>query len=539
MPDENLNFELKPGRKVLIIDDDQANLLLMKIHLEKIGLRAFIADTAKKGQEIALLEQPDLIVLDVMMPDVDGYELCRMLKQDQQTTAIPVIFVSARDEEMDREEGLKLGGVDYLVKPYEFEDLKARACIVLRMLDLQERLVMQANTDELTGLANRRRFHELLEREVLRARSGVTDLSLMMLDLDHFKSINDTYGHLGGDIVLKQTAEIMREHVQQMDVPARYGGEEFIIILPNTTEEIACKSAERLRQTMAASHWRISMERIPITASIGVVTMEAFSSIDQFDLVKRADAAMYQAKRRGRNCVMNWKDMEIPESEDLPQTEEVRQLQGQVSALASKLRMQMLGSISALAKAMEAKDLYTMHHGEHVQIYAREIAEEMKLDQEFVEQVETAAQLHDIGKLSIPNEIIIKAGKLTTEERNLVMTHPIISVQILEPLGIMQEELRMIKHHHERFDGQGYPDGLREKRIPIGARIIAVADTYDAITANGVYRQTFTHEDAVQEIHKCSGHQFDPEVVEAFARVAARNVGNWPLQTTQQLVHSY
>ncbi len=525
------------SRKVLVVDDNRTNLALMKAHLKQMGLVPLLASTAQEGLNLAAEERPDLIFLDIMMPVIDGYEVCRRLKNDARTRAIPVIFLSAKDHADDKVAGLRLGAVDYITKPFDPAELKARIAIVLQMIELQERLVAQANTDELTGLANRRYLQEMLDRELLRARTNGAEVSLMMLDLDHFKNVNDTYGHLGGDVVLRQLADLLRRHIQQLDIAARYGGEEFVIVLPGTTAAHARKSAERLCHSVAEEHWKITAERVSITISIGVATHDGFGNGDALDLIKRADTALYVAKRRGRNCVVSFDEIGKEDTSDtVIESEDVQLLQEKISSLAQNLRIQLLASVSSLARALEARDPYMLHHAENVQTYSRAIAEELTCPAEVIQQLNLAAQLHDLGKLGIADAILHKPGPLTAREKNTVEQHPLISVQIIEPLGLTAEEIRSIKHHHEWFNGTGYPTGLAGKKIPFGSRILTVADVFDSLTANDAFRQTMSLDQALAEIKAHSDTQFDPEIVEAFERAVKKHQSDWPLQTARLAV---
>jgi len=525
------------SRKVLVVDDNRTNQALMKAHLKQMELLPLLASSAEEGLALAAEEHPDMIFLDIMMPEMDGYEMCRRLKKDARTRSIPVIFLSAKDQAEDKVAGLRLGAVDYITKPFDPAELKARITIVLQMIELQERLVAQANTDELTGLANRRHFQEMLERELLRAKTNGTEISLMMLDLDHFKNINDTYGHLGGDVVLGQLAGLLRGHIQQLDIAARYGGEEFVIILPGASGQSARKSAERLCHRVAEERWKISTEHVSITVSIGVATYDGFGNFDMLDLIKRADTALYVAKRRGRNCVVSFDEIGMEETVAADvENADVCQLHERITALAQNLRMQMLASVSSLTRTLEARDPYMMHHAENVQAYCRAILEELGCPPEIMDSLNVAAQLHDLGKISIPDAIMQKPGPLSDRERHVVEQHPLVSVQIVEPLGLTTEELRSIKHHHERFDGFGYPGGLSGKKIPFGSRIIAVADAFDSMTANGAYRQIMSLEEALAEIKSTSGSHFDPEIVEAFEKAVQKHQTDWPLQSVRQAV---
>ena len=513
-------------RKVLVIDDDPTNLAVLKVHLRQMGLEGLLEQNPEAGMELAVREQPDLILLDVMMSGMDGHEVCRRLKADARTAAIPVIFISARDESEDIVEGLELGAVDYVSKPFKTGELKARIGTVCRMIALQENLATLANTDELTGLTNRRRLAEQLEREILQVKSHVSPLSLLMFDLDHFKAINDTYGHLGGDVVLKQFARIIDDNKYPLDIVARYGGEEFVIAMPDTDRVKVTQAAERLRGLVECFNWRISTERVAITVSIGAATMAVEDSFNAEELIRRADTALYHVKGRGRNQVIHFDSLDFPK--DIPPQDSF-DLQERITTLGHQLRQQTVGSVAALARAIEAKDIYVVNHSENVQLYAQAIAEEMGLSREFIEKLNVAAQLHDLGKIGVPDHILNKAGPLSEEECHIVQQHPLISVRILEPLPIFNGELLIIRHHHERFDGRGYPDGLSGREIPFGSRILALADSFDAITSERVYRKARLTAEARAEIVRCSGTQFDPEVVEAFLAVLGKRTAQWPL----------
>ena len=518
-------------RKILVVDDSETSLALLDMQLQKMGLATILANNAYGVIETAISEQPDLILLDIMMPDIDGFEMCKQLKDDVRTSSIPIIFITAKNEVVNRITGLDLGAIDYITKPFDLGELRARIGVVLRIIELQERNLSLANTDELTNLVNRRYFFEIFEREILHAKVKSRPLTLMMLDLDHFKSINDTYGHLVGDTILRQTGKILRENLYPLDVAARYGGEEFIVLMPETPFEKASRAAERLRGIVDRFQWQVFENRISITISIGLVTLEPNNIIDCQDIVKKADMALYAAKHKGRNCVVSWDQVDAVEKTIQPETQDFYELQTKISSLTKQLRTQAIGTVSALEKAMSIaiKDVYLENHAKHVQIYAIAIAEEMKLSAELKDRIGTAALLHDLGKIGIPNYIFSKTESLTQEELNIIKQHPIASTQILAPIGVFSHELQIIRHHHERFDGSGYPDGLKGKETEIGARILAIADVFDAITSNRLHQDGQTHEEALKEIKDCSGTQFDPEVVEVFLKACDKHKSEWPL----------
>jgi diguanylate cyclase (GGDEF)-like protein len=521
-------------RKVLVIDDSQANLILLKAHLGSMGLDALLAESAADGIRTAVEQKPDIILLDVMMPEIDGFEICRQLKADVRTSSIPVIFVSARDQSEDKVSGLKLGAIDYVTKPFNRGELQVRIGIVLQMIELQERLLLLANTDELTGLANRRHFFEVLEREILQAKIRGGSVAVMMFDIDHFKNVNDSFGHLSGDRILQQLGKILNENIYPLDMAARYGGEEFIVLMPSMPVEIATQRADKLRQIIDKYHWEVSNQPISVTCSVGITVFNGADAADPYDLIRRADDALYAAKYRGRNRVVSYDKVNPDEQLQRRQSEDFHELQAKISSLAQQIKTQTLGTIAAFVKAIAAKDPYLAHHVENVRVYVTEIAKQMEVSQALMEQLQTAAMLHDLGKIVIPNDILYKTASLTDQERKIIERHPIASAEILAPVGLFNQEVVIIRHHHENFDGTGYPNGLVGKNIPIGSRILAVANCFDAMTSKHWNVCPKSADDAIGEIVSLAGAQFDPEAVEAFRIVYAANHNDWPLSQKQK-----
>jgi diguanylate cyclase (GGDEF)-like protein len=528
-------MKAKKQRKVLVVDDSQANLILLRAHLNSMGLVVFLAETAAQGIAIASEHCPDIILLDIMMPDIDGFEACRRLKADVRTSSIPVIFVSAKDQSEDKIAGLKLGAIDYVTKPFNRGELQARIGIVLQMIELQERLLLLANTDELTGLSNRRHFFEILERETLQAKIRGGSIAVMMFDVDHFKNINDAYGHLAGDRILQQVGKILNENIYPLDMSARYGGEEFVVLMPGMPVEIASQRADKLRTIIDKYNWEIANNPISVSCSVGVAVFDGSDTTDPYELIRRADDALYAAKHRGRNCVVSYDQVCPDEHVPSHQNEDFRELQTKISSLAQQVKSQTLGMITAFAKAIAAKDEYLAQHVENVKVYVTAIAKQMEVSQALTEQLQTAAILHDLGKIIIPNHILHKTAALTDAERRIIERHPIASADILAPIGIFNQEVVIIRHHHENYDGTGYPNGLIGKNIPFGSRIMAVANSFDAMTSKHWSTRAKSADDAIGEIVSLAGAQFDPEVVEAFRSAYAENHNDWPLSQKQKV----
>ncbi len=307
-----------PADRILVVDDHPDNVEIINARLSS---RGFAIETASNGQEAldkVRANPPQLILLDVMMPLMDGYEVSRRIKGDEALPYIPIILVTARDSTQDKVEGLDAGADDYLTKPVNFPELEARVRSMLRIKRLQDeldeknrelelankRLRKLSITDGLTELFNHRHVHELLHEEFERSKRNGESIAVAMLDLDKFKSVNDTYGHPTGDVILYETAQILKETAREIDMIGRYGGEEFICILPDTTEEAAEQFAERVRQAVGDHVFRDESTEIRMSVSGGVASYP-FPGVEHPDaLIKRADEALYQAKESGRNRIV-------------------------------------------------------------------------------------------------------------------------------------------------------------------------------------------------------------------------------------------
>ncbi|HJS69944.1 MAG TPA: diguanylate cyclase, partial [Gaiellaceae bacterium] len=342
-----------------------------------------------------------------------------------------------------------------------------------------------ALTDPLTGLGNHRHFHDQLERQALEADPS-SPLSLCLLDVDNFKEINDRYGHPVGDQSLVRIAERLRQDGEAF----RIGGDEFALLLPGYTAREAMEVAEEVIRRL----------RAVAELSAGIVTYPDHG-VERAELVRVADSALYLAKEHGKNRVRVYRP-------DLLELAELRRL-AEGPDRAARLR-----AAASLAHAVDARDAYTGSHSYMVGELAARVAKRMGLESEQIELTRLAGSLHDLGKLAIPEEILRKPGPLNEAERLVLERHPQIGFRMLDSLGV-EPVASWVLHHHERWDGNGYPDHLEGDTIPLGSRILFVADAYDAMTTDRVYRSRLTHERAITELERCAGTQFDPEVVAA------------------------
>ena len=295
--------------RVLIVDDNEDNLLLFQEYLEDNGFETQLANSGQQALDyLASAVDVDVIVLDIQMPDMDGFEVCRRVKSEPSTRDIPVIFVTAKFQDVDHvATGLYLGANDYLYKPVAEKELVARVNVMVRLKAAEDEVRRISVTDELTGLYNRRFLRKRLDEEISRAVRGQLPLTVVLLDLDHFKDVNDTYKHAGGDHVLRALAKVLESGLRQGDVVGRWGGEEFMAVLPNSDAKGALITAERLRheiEVMDLSHVHADLR---VSASFGIAVLDGASEeaaeIDTGTLIGRADTAMYAAKDGGRNRV--------------------------------------------------------------------------------------------------------------------------------------------------------------------------------------------------------------------------------------------
>jgi len=370
-------------------------------------------------------------------------------------------------------------------------------------------------TDALTGAGSRKLLEDKLQAECARTDRYGHAFSVAIIDLDNFKVINDILGHAAGDDVLVRVAACMKIHKRTPDVLARYGGDEFVILMPQTKAQAAVILMERLRCETQAIKLNDS---ISITVSCGIAESISEGSNTPREIMRRADLALYEAKNAGRNCVKIWNETmsKLVSPSDLD-VEKIKRLQRRIAGLSEQAEQMFIQSIWGLVQALEAKDAYAKRHSENVTYYAVAIAESMRIDAQEVETIRRAAMIHDIGKIGVPDTILAKPGKLTPRERSIIEQHPLIAVRILEKMTFLEREIASVRHHHEKWNGQGYPDGLSGDSIPLGARIMAVADTFDALTSNRSYRTLRSVAEAMKILADSAGYEFDPAPVKSMA----------------------
>jgi len=653
--------------RILIVDDDASNLMELvkilkpdyKIYAVKDG-----ASALEKADEVV----PDLILLDIFMPDMSGYEVMEMLRGNERTKDIPVIFITGATEYDDEIKGLAAGAVDYMHKPLNETLVKLRVHQQIQLLNQFRKIEHLSMSDQLTTLPNRRSFEIRIIEEWDRSTREQTPISVLMVDIDFFKKYNDTYGHQQGDVALQAVAKVFLKALNRPgDFVARWGGEEFIALLSNTDATGAVGVAERIRKLSEIMEIPSSDGTVTkITVSVGVNTRIHGLSCTVDEFISRADMALYDAKNKGRNRVCCFEvpyeneqvneresaksiifivddvetnltvaedalakqyrvialssaarmfdalkkfkpdmillDVEMPDmdgfeamkilkSNDLyadipvifltglsdadseaygielgavdfimkPFTEPVllnrikkhlnidelvrertRQLAQRTDQLARRteqlVRLQN-GIVFTLADVVENRDSNTGGHIDRTSVYIKILIDAMLANGIYADEMSgwdldsviSSARLHDLGKISIPDSILNKPDKLTAEEFAVIQTHPTAGERIIEQMTMrtgdtvfLHNAKMFAAYHHEKWNGKGYPYGLKGTDIPLHGRIMAVIDVYDALVSDRPYKKAFSHEKAVSIIMEDSGSHFDPFIAGVFNRVSDR-----------------
>lgn len=383
--------------------------------------------------------------------------------------------------------------------------LSSISAIALENSKMYEKVYLEARTDELTGLINRKYFYECLnEAYQNRAESPLT---LILVSTDDVRLYNQLYGNKEGDIALKNIARIMQNFVESQGTVARLGGKEFAIILPNYNLMEAKVLAESIREEIENMNKRDKAYTLKsMTASFGVSSIP-FSANNINQLIEYANQAVYQAKRNGKNCVVIFNEHVVSELNSETKKDGKRK---------ESIYLEYAPTIYALTAAIDAKDHYTFTHSANVAYYSTQLGYACDFSEDLVEIIKEAALLHDIGKIAIPENILNKSGALSEKEYEIMKSHVEASIGIIRHLPSLDYVIPAVLSHHERYDGQGYPRGIKGEDIPLLGRILCIADSFDAMTSSRAYKEPYSVEYSISELERNKGSQFDPKLVDTF-----------------------
>ncbi len=451
---------------------------------------------------------------------------CKTAFQQLQTQG----YVRYEDLPLQTKDG-RLINVEFVSNVYSVDHINVIQCNIRNITDrkmaetereqLSKEMGQLILKDSHTGLYNHRYLKETLEGGLSQAERTFSPFSLIMMDLDYFKSINDVYGHVFGDLILRQFAQELTKIVRPYDTVIRYGGDEFIVLSPDTDKAGILALAERILKRAKAHNFGDKAHLIKLKLTLAVSSYPEDSPLQGMEMVDFVDKILNKAKESGGNRVFSLSDIKKGDA-TIPETSDIKSLKDKIARLTLRANQSLIEEIFAFAKIIELKDHDTGGHGERAVDYAVAISRELNLSSQQIELIGQAMMLHDLGKVGIREEILHKPSELTREEFEEVKRHPQIGVDIIRPIHSLHPIIPALLYHHERWDGKGYPYGFVKERIPLAARIIAVADVYEALISDRPYRKAFPKESALRMLQEFSGTRFEPKIVDAFLRVLER-----------------
>ncbi len=507
--------------KILIAEDENTTRHRLEKFLQGLDYEVLSCKDGLAAWEVIQSENaPNLLILDWMMLGMNGVEICRRVREQGKEPYTYILLLTMKDKQEDIIQGLEAGADDYITKPFNQNELKVRLKAGRRIVELNKELIDTRNIlqkkiiyDELTGLYNRQSMKEILEKEYDRALRYQTDLSCLLIDIDYFKVINDTFGHIFGDLVLRKFSVRLKQKARKHDYIFRYGGEEFMVLLPNTSIGGAQTAAEKIRSACESKTYTDGNDVTIATVSIGVASVKYHQPPGSKELIAFADKALYRAKSEGRNRVSVYmKDSHMQSIEStMSETRDFCYLKANISSILEKTKKASIQSLCRMVQNLGASQ-YQNHNHQVIQ-YIGLIGERFNLPPSILESFKNAALLHDNFKIMQQKTLNKKSKGLKTRDKIEIESHPDMMTELTELFNFFANERSLLQHHHENFDGSGYPVGLKGNEIPLGARIFAIVDALVAMLSERPFRKGLTPEKVLEEFADNAGTQFDPKLV--------------------------
>jgi|GEM_PF-114357 len=492
--------------RVLVIEDDPALGRLIQLVLGQHTGEVTVARSGGAALEALAAGHFDAIACDISLPDMSGLDVIARARAIAPSAGVVAITGFVDVDVAVR--SMKAGADDFLGKPFDAEILwhmlNKAVDTRARQIEAEQAAVYRqlAYTDALTGCPNRRFIDEFIVEAVANSRRFAQPLTVAYLDIDNFKLLNDFVGHEEGDHVLKRVVAALSRHIKPPAQFGRFGGDEFVVVFPNLSEHQARLALDRVGRAVSeievVNGARIAL---PTRISCGVATFRGPES--PRDLIAEAEDQMYIDK-----------SMSSPD------------LIGHNQELDGLLKVNNLKALRNLVKAIDRRDSYTRFHSDHATQLALRAARELDMSGEEITAISIGGPIHDLGKIVVPDEILRKPGPLTPEERRHMEEHPLMGAAITAAVTDYDTVVNLVRHHHERFDGEGYPGRLKRLEITAPTRLFTLADAYSAMTTDRPYRKGFTAERAIDEILAGRGSQFDPDFATVFVRMIEQQYSN-------------
>lgn len=514
---------------ILIVDDDVNLCANLKDILSEHGYYVASFNSVAQARKELRQKGYNLIITDLKLPDGLGLELFKETKKIDKDIQIIVLTGFASLESSIA--ALNEGAFAYIQKPINTDELEItikRAIKVQQLSIANKELVSilkeKSLKDPLTGVYNYRYIRERMDSEFKRAKRYLFPLSMIMLDLDYFKSINDIYGHQYGDHILNKVAAFLKTSVRGNDIVARYGGDEFLILMPDTDKNGVIEFSKDLLAKFNKHIFDPKFRKLKITISLGIATYPDLGINSESNLLNSVDEALREAKMLGRNRASIYRKLTSNKRELLITNNNERsitKLKETLKNIEHRINQNLLESILTFIRLIEIKDYYLSENVEGMVKVCLKVGKKLNLNETEIENLRYAAILHDLGKVSISNKILHKKTKLTKKEYKVIKAHPLIAASMIKGLYLFNSVVPVVLNHHVRFDGSEHGPELKGAQIPIGARIIAIVETYQALVSERPYRKAYRREEAIRIIEEGAGSYFDPKIVRIFIKVTA------------------